>query len=174
MPQIEVTFDIDANGILHVAAKDKATGKSQSIRITASSGLSEEEIKQMVRDAEANVEADKKFADLVQARNTAEGLVHATRKTLSEAGDKVTAAEKEQIEAAIKQVEDVVQSDDQAAIDSAVQKLTEVSSNMAQKMYAEAQAAQQAGAQGGDNNSGTDGKDDVVDAEFEEVKDDRK
>ncbi len=170
MPQIEVTFDIDANGILHVAAKDKATGKSQSIRITASSGLSEEEIKQMVLDAEANAEADKKFADLAQARNTAEGLVHATRKTLTEAGDKVTAAEKEQIEAAIKGVEDVVQGDDQEAIDSAVQKLTEASSNMAQKMYAEAQASAQPESQGGNAES----QDNVVDAEFEEVKDDHK
>jgi molecular chaperone DnaK len=171
LPQIEVTFDIDANGILHVSAKDKATGKSQSIRITASSGLSEDEIKQMIRDAEANAEADKKFADLAQARNTAEGLVHATQKTLSEAGDKVTAEEKAQIEAAIKGVEEVVKGDDKDAIDAAVQKLTEASSSMAQKMYAEAQAAQQAGgaqqdAQGGDDN--------VVDAEFEEVKDDRK
>jgi molecular chaperone DnaK len=171
LPQIEVTFDIDANGILHVSAKDKATGKSQSIRITASSGLSEDEIKQMIRDAEANAEADKKFADLVQARNTAEGLVHATRKTLADAGDKVTAGEKEQIEAAIKQVEEAVQGDDKDAIDAAVQKLTEASSGMAQKMYAEAQAAQQAGgaeqdARGGDDN--------VVDAEFEEVKEDRK
>src|SRR5690606_13598995 len=172
LPQIEVTFDIDANGILHVAAKDKATGKSQSIRITASSGLSEAEIKQMILDAEANAEADKKFADLAQSRNTAEGLVHATRKTLSEAGDKVTAAEKEQIEAAIKQVEEVVKGDDKEAIDNAVQKLTEASSSMAQKMYAEAQAAQQAGAQQDAGGAGAD--DNVVDAEFEEVKEDRK
>jgi molecular chaperone DnaK len=172
LPQIEVTFDIDANGILHVAAKDKATGKSQSIRITASSGLSEAEIKQMILDAEANAEADKKFADLAQARNTAEGLVHATRKTLEEAGDKVTAAEKEQIESAIKHVEEVVKGDDKEAIDSAVQKLTEASSGMAQKMYAEAQAAQQAGAQQDAGGAGAD--DNVVDAEFEEVKEDRK
>src|SRR5690606_31541467 len=118
MPQIEVTFDIDANGILHVSAKDKATGKSQSIRITASSGLSEEEIQKMVQDAEANAEADKKFAELAQARNTAEGLVHATRKTLAEAGDKVTADEKSAIEAAIAGVEEAVKSDDKEAIDS--------------------------------------------------------
>jgi molecular chaperone DnaK len=177
LPQIEVTFDIDANGILHVAAKDKATGKTQSIRITASSGLSEEEIKKMISDAEANAEADKKFADLAQARNTAEGLVHATQKTLIEAGDKVTADEKSAIEAAIKQVEEVVKSDDQEAIDKAVQKLTEASSNMAQKMYAEAQANSEQGAaagQGGNQGGGHDAKDDVVDAEFEEVKEDRK
>jgi molecular chaperone DnaK len=173
LPQIEVTFDIDANGILHVAAKDKATGKQQSIRITASSGLSEEEIQKMVSDAEANAESDKKFAELAQARNTAEGLVHATRKTLQEAGDKVTADEKEAIEAAIKQVEEVVKGDDQAAIDAATQKLTEVSSGMAQKMYAEAQAKeQQAG--GGAQHHDAGGKDDAVDAEFEEVKDEPK
>jgi molecular chaperone DnaK len=173
LPQIEVTFDIDANGILHVAAKDKATGKQQSIRITASSGLSEEEIQKMVSDAEANAESDKKFAELAQARNTAEGLVHATRKTLQEAGDKVTADEKESIEAAIKQVEEVVKGDDQAAIDAATQKLTEVSSGMAQKMYAEAQAKeQQAG--GGAQHHDASGKDDAVDAEFEEVKDEPK
>ncbi len=171
LPQIEVTFDIDANGILNVSAKDKATGKQQSIRITASSGLSEEEIKKMVTDAEANAESDKKFAELAQARNTAEGLVHATQKTLQEAGDKVSADERATIEAAIKQVEEVVKGDDQAAIEAATQKLTEASSGMAQKMYAEAQAkggAQQAG--GADSAAG---KDDVVDAEFEEVKEDK-
>jgi molecular chaperone DnaK len=173
MPQVEVTFDIDANGILHVAAKDKATGKQQSIRITASSGLSEDEIKKMVRDAEANAESDRKFAEVAQARNTAEGLVHATHKTLAEAGDKVTEDEKTQIEAAIKAVEEVVKGEDKEAIDAAVHKLTEASSGLAQKMYAEQQAkAQQQGGDGG-GNAGGNSKDDVVDAEFEEVKDDK-
>jgi molecular chaperone DnaK len=174
MPQIEVTFDIDANGILNVSAKDKATGKQQSIRITASSGLSEDEIQKMVRDAEANAEADRKFAELAQARNTAEGLAHATRKTLQEAGDKVTADEKASIEAAIAAVEEAVKSDDKEAIDAATQKLTEASSGMAQKMYAEAQAQGGQGAQGQQaGGNAQDGADDVVDAEFEEVKDDK-
>ncbi|MDB6062996.1 MAG: chaperone protein DnaK [Verrucomicrobiaceae bacterium] len=172
LPQIEVTFDIDANGILNVSAKDKATNKQQSIRITASSGLSEDEIKKMVRDAEANAETDKKFVELAQARNTAEGLVHASQKTLLEAGDKVTADERSAIEAAIKQVEEVVKGEDQAAIEAATQKLTEASSGLAQKMYAEAQAKSQAG--GESQNTGTNNKDDVVDAEFEEVKDEPK
>ncbi|HSB95000.1 MAG TPA: molecular chaperone DnaK, partial [Spongiibacteraceae bacterium] len=171
-PQIEVSFDIDANGILNVSAKDKASGKQQSIRITASSGLSEDEIKKMVRDAEANAESDKKFAELAQARNTAEGLVHATQKTLQEAGDKVSADEKATIEAAIKEVEEVVKGEDKAAIDAATQKLTEVSSGMAQKMYAEAQGKGQA--DNADNaGGGSSHKDDAVDAEFEEVKEDK-
>ncbi len=171
MPQIEVTFDIDANGILNVSAKDKATGKQQSIRITASSGLSEDEIKKMVADAEANAESDKKFAELAQVRNTAEGLVHATQKTLQEAGDKVTADEKAAIEAAIKQVEEVVKGDDKEAIEAATQKLTEASSGLAQKMYAEQQA--KGGAQQAGGNDSAAGGDDVVDAEFEEVKEDK-
>jgi len=170
MPQIEVTFDIDANGILNVSAKDKATGKQQSIRITASSGLSEDEIQKMVRDAEANAESDKKFAEIAQARNTAEGLVHATRKTLQEAGDKVTAEEKANIEAAIVEVEEAVKSEDKAAIEAATHKLTEASSGMAQKMYAEAQSKAQPSGEGAQSSGG---KDDVVDAEFEEVKDDK-
>jgi len=171
-PQIEVSFDIDANGILNVSAKDKASGKQQSIRITASSGLSEDEIKKMVRDAEANAESDKKFAELAQARNTAEGLVHATQKTLQEAGDKVSADEKATIEAAIKEVEEVVKGEDKSAIDAATQKLTEVSSGMAQKMYAEAQGKGQA--DNADNSGGASShKDDAVDAEFEEVKEDK-
>jgi molecular chaperone DnaK len=134
--------------------------------------LTEDEIKKMVRDAEANIEADKKFAEVAQARNTAEGLVHATRKTLQEAGDKVTSDEKANIEAAIKEVEEVVKGEDKAAIEAATHKLTEASSGMAQKMYAEAQAnaQQQQPQQGGEQASN---KDDVVDAEFEEVKDDK-
>jgi len=171
LPQIEVTFDIDANGILHVSAKDKATGKEQSIRITASSGLSEEEIEQMVRDAEANAEADKKFEALVVARNTAEGLANATRKTVEEAGDKASDEEKAAIEAALAKVDEAVKGDDVEKIEEATKKLTEASSGLAQKMYA-GQAAQ-AGAAGGDEQSQA-GGDDVVDAEFEEVKDDDK
>jgi len=163
MPQIEVTFDIDANGILHVGAKDKATGKEQSIVIKASSGLSDEEIDAMVKDAEANAAEDKKFAELVQARNTADGLAHAAKKTLEEAGDKATEDEKSAIEAAIAKVEESVQGDDKEAMDAAAKELSEVSSSLAQKLYAEQQA--EAGP-AGEQASG----DDAMDAEFEEVK----
>jgi len=166
MPQIEVTFDIDANGILNVSAKDKATGKEQSIIIKASSGLSEDEIDAMVKDAEANAAEDKKFEDLVQARNTADGLAHATKKTLEEAGDKATPEEKSAIEDAIKKVEEVVKGDDKDAIDEAVKILSEASSGLAQKMYAE----QTAEAQPGQDESKP--ADDAMDAEFEEVKED--
>ena len=172
LPQIEVTFDIDANGILHVSAKDKATGKEQSIRITASSGLSDEEIEQMVRDAEANAEADKKFEALVVARNTAEGMANATRKTLEEAGDKASDEEKAAIEAALTEVDEALKGDDLDAIEAATKKLTEASGGLAEKMYAE-QAAQ-AQAEGGAESAQAGGADDVVDAEFEEVKDDDK
>ena len=168
MPQIEVTFDIDANGILNVSAKDKATGKEQSIIIKASSGLSEDEIDAMVKDAEANAAEDKKFEDLVQARNTADGLAHATKKTLEEAGDKATPEEKSAIEDAIKKVEEVVKGDDKDAIDEAVKILSEASSGLAQKMYAE----QTAEAQPGQDESKP--ADDAMDAEFEEVKEDGK
>ncbi|WP_339339813.1 molecular chaperone DnaK, partial [uncultured Oceanicoccus sp.] len=151
MPQIEVTFDLDANGILHVGAKDKATGKEQSIRITASSGLSDDEIEQMVQDAEANAEADKQFEELVTARNTLEGLINATKKTLEEAGDKASEEEKAAIEAAVKEAEEVVSGDDKAAMEAATQKLTEASGPLAQKMYEEqaAQAQAEAGAEAG-------------------------
>ncbi|MEX1670478.1 molecular chaperone DnaK [Zhongshania guokunii] len=172
LPQIEVTFDIDANGILHVSAKDKATGKEQSIRITASSGLSDDEIEQMVRDAEANAEADKKFEALVVARNTAEGMANATRKTLEEAGDKASDEEKAAIEAALTEVDEALKSDDVEVIEAATKKLTEASGGLAEKMYAE-QAAQ-AQAEGGAESAQASGADDVVDAEFEEVKDDDK
>ncbi|MEC8212999.1 MAG: molecular chaperone DnaK [Pseudomonadota bacterium] len=166
MPQIEVTFDIDANGILNVSAKDKATGKEQSIIIKASSGLSEDEIDAMVKDAEANAAEDKKFEELVQARNTADGLAHATKKTLEEAGDKATPEEKSAIEDAIKKVEEVVKGDDKDAIDEAVKILSEASSGLAQKIYAE-QAAE---AQPSQDESKP--ADDAMDAEFEEVKED--
>jgi molecular chaperone DnaK len=172
MPQIEVTFDIDANGILNVGAKDKATGKEQSIVIKASSGLSDAEIQSMIKDAEANAEADRKFAEVVAARNTLEGLIHATQKTLKDAGDKATPDEKSKIEAAVKEAEDVVKSEDLAKIQAATEKLTEASSSLAQKLYAEQQAGAQPGAQqaGSSSKAADDG---VVDAEFEEVKDDK-
>ena len=171
MPQIEVTFDIDSNGILNVSAKDKATGKEQSIVIKSSSGLSDEEIEQMVQDAEANAEADKAFEEMIQVRNTADGLVHATKKTLEEAGDKATAEEKESIEKAIADVEEAMKGEDKAAIEAATTALTEASSGLAQKLYAEQAAAEQAGAEGGEQAQDAGKDDDVVDAEFEEVKD---
>ncbi|SFN20699.1 molecular chaperone DnaK [Marinobacter pelagius] len=172
VPQIEVTFDIDANGILNVSAKDKATGKEQSIVIKASSGLNDDEIEKMVRDAEANAEEDRKFEELVQVRNQGDAMVHAVRKTLSEAGDKVSDSEKESIEAAIKDLEEALEGSDKEAIETKTQKLTEVSSELAQKMYADqADQAQQAGGQEGAQSQSAD---DAVDAEFEEVKDDDK
>lgn len=173
MPQIEVTFDLDANGILHVAAKDKATGKEQSIRITASSGLSEDEIEKMVQDAEVNAEADKLFEELVTARNTLEGLINATRKTLDEAGDKATDEEKSTIEAALKESAEAVAGDDKAAVEAATQKLTEASSSLAQKLYAEQQAQSEQGADGAGAEESDSAGDDAVDAEFEEVKEEK-
>ena len=173
MPQIEVAFDLDANGILNVSAKDKATGKQQSIIIKASSGLSEEEIQNMIKDAEANAAEDKKFEQLITARNTADGLVHATRKTLEEAGDKVDAAEKEKIEAAILATEAAIKAGDIADIEAKTKVLTDVSSGLAQKMYADKQAGAQSAGGGGADQGGASGNDDAVDAEFEEVKDDK-
>jgi molecular chaperone DnaK len=175
MPQIEVTFDLDANGILNVSAKDKATGKEQSIRITASGGLSEGEIEQMVQDAEANAEADKKFEELVAARNTADGMVHAARKTLEEAGEHATDDERSAIEAAIAEVEEAIKGDDAAAMEAATTKLTEATGGVAQKMYA-AQQAEGAGADmdGAEAQSDDAEQGDVVDAEFEEVKEDKR
>ena len=176
MPQIEVTFDIDANGILNVSAKDKATGKEQSIVIKASSGLSDDEIEQMVADAEANAEADKQFEELIQVRNTADGMIHATKKTLEEAGDKATAEEKAAIEKAIADLEEALKGDDKADIEAKTNALTEASATLAQKLYAEqAQAEGAQGAPGGQQAGGSSNKqdDDVVDAEFEEVKDNK-
>ena len=179
MPQIEVTFDIDANGILNVSAKDQATGKEQSIVIKASSGLSDDEIETMVSEAEAHAEEDKKFEALIQARNGAEGLAHATRKTLKEAEDKVEESEKAEIEAAIAEVEEACKGEDKDAIDSAVEKLTTVSSSLAQKLYADQQAGTGAGAEqaeqaeAGEAGEAGEAADDVVDAEFEEVKEDK-
>ncbi|AZF44467.1 Chaperone protein DnaK [Pseudomonas sp. R1-43-08] len=168
VPQIEVTFDIDANGILHVGAKDKATGKEQKITIKANSGLSDEEIQQMIRDAEANADADAKFAELAGARNQGDALVHSTRKMVADAGDKVTAEEKTAIEAAVVALEAAIKGDDKAAIEAKVEELSKVSAPVAQKMYAE----QGQPAEGAAQQAEPEAKhDDVVDAEFEEVKD---
>lgn len=174
MPQVEVTFDIDANGILNVSAKDKATGKEQSIVIKASSGLSDDEIENMVNDAEANAEADRKFEELITARNQGDAIVHATKKTLEEAGDKATDEERTAIESAISDLEEALKGSDKDAIEEKTKALTEASSSLAQKMYAEqAAAGEAAGAQAEEASSGK-ADDDVVDAEFEEVKDDKK
>ncbi|MAY42767.1 MULTISPECIES: molecular chaperone DnaK [unclassified Neptuniibacter] len=174
VPQIEVTFDLDANGILNVSAQDKATGKQQSIVIKSSSGLSDDEIEQMVTDAEAHAEEDKKFEELTQARNQGDAMVHSAKKTMEEAGDKATAEEKAAVEAATAELEEVLKADDKDAIEAKTTALTEAISGVAQKMYAEAEAAQQAeqGAAGEEQQAG--GNDDAVDAEFEEVKDDKK
>jgi molecular chaperone DnaK len=173
VPQIEVTFDIDANGILHVGAKDKATGKEQSIQIKASSGLSDDEIDQMVKDAEAHADEDRKFEELVQTRNQADHLVHATRKTLEEAGDKASDEEKQAINQAISELEAAIKSNDKDQIEAKTKVLTEASGSLAQKMYAEAQQQTQGGDAAGEARQQSAG-DDVVDAEFEEVDDDKK
>ena len=168
MPQIEVAFDLDANGILNVSAKDKATGKEQSIVIKASSGLSDEEIDQMVKDAEAHSADDKKFEELIAVRNTADGLVHATKKTLEEAGDKATDEEKDAINNAITELEEALKGDDKAEIETKTKDLTDASTNLAQKLYAEQQA--QTGNAEGEAESGDQSEaEDAVDAEFEEV-----
>ncbi len=180
VPQIEVMFDIDANGILHVSAKDKATGKQQSIVIKASSGLSEEEIKRMIRDAEEHKEADKKFHELVDTRNKADNLIHASTKTLSELGAEVSEEEKKNIESAIEELKTAMKGDDRQAIEQKTETLTAASGKLAERLYAkkgaEAGASGQAGAPGagesGDAASGKTGSNEnVVDAEFEEVKD---
>ena len=172
MPQIEVSFDLDANGILNVSAKDKATNKEQSIEIKASSGLSDEEIEKMVRDAEAHSAEDKKFEQLIIARNTADGLIHATRKTIQEAGEKATDEEKAAIDGAIADLEEAVKGDNLEAIDKATQALTEASTPVVQKMYAEQSA--EAGDAASQDEPAAQAEDEAVDAEFEEVKDDQK
>lgn len=174
MPQIEVTFDIDANGILHVSAKDKATGKENKITIKANSGLSEEEIQAMVRDAEAHAEEDKKAHELVDARNQLDTLVHSVKKAVSEHGDKIEATEKEAIETAIKEAEEAIKSGDKATLEAKSEALGQVSQKLGEKIYADAQAAAgAAGAGAGAAPGGEAKKDDgdVVDAEFTEVKD---
>ena len=169
MPQIEVTFDIDANGILHVSAKDKATGKENKIKIQASSGLSEAEIQQMVKDAELNAAEDHKAFELATARNAADSMVHAVKKSLTEYGDKIDASEKERIEAAIKAVEEVVRGDDKEAIEAKTNELATASHKLAEQMY-QAEQAKAGSAEAGASDAGK-GGDDVVDAEFTEVKD---
>ncbi len=167
MPQIEVTFDIDANGILHVSAKDKASGKEQSIVIRASSGLSEEEIQKMVKDAEANAEEDKKFHELVTVRNEADQLIHASRKSLTELGDKVSAEDRSAIEAATKELEEVIKGDNKDLIAEKTKTLSEASAKVAEMLYQQKQSAEGTTAEGTPESPA----DETVDAEFEEVKD---
>jgi molecular chaperone DnaK len=167
MPQVEVTFDIDANGILNVSAKDKATGKEQKIVIKASSGLSEDEIKRMVGDAEAHAAEDAKFRELAEVRNQADGLIHATEKSLRELGDKVTGEERAKIESALADAKEAIKSDNKTTIETKLRALAEASAGMAQRLYAN----QQQGGPSGEQPAG--GSENVVDAEFEEVKDDQ-
>ncbi|MBL3601390.1 MAG: molecular chaperone DnaK [gamma proteobacterium endosymbiont of Lamellibrachia anaximandri] len=182
VPQVEVSFDIDANGILNVSAKDKATGKEQSIVIKASSGLSDDEVDRMVKDAEAHADEDRQFQELATVRNQADNMIHATKKSLEELGDdKLEAGEKDAIEAAIKDLEEVMKGNDKDAIEAKTKVLTEASSKMAERLYAQqggdagaAEAAGAAGAAGDDAGAQGGADDDVVDAEFEEVKDDKK
>ena len=176
LPQIEVTFDIDADGILHVSAKDKDTGKEQNITIQASSGLSDDEIERMVREAEANAAEDKKFEELVQARNHADALIHATRKQITEAGDALPADEKVKIEEAVKSLEDAVKGDDKAVIEAKQQELMTASQKLMEIAQQQAQQHQHAhqSADAGADSAANKAHDDVVDAEFEEVKDDKK
>jgi molecular chaperone DnaK (HSP70) len=170
-PQIEVTFDIDADGILHVTAKDKNTGKEQKITIKASSGLSDEEVEQMVRDAEANADEDAKFEELVQARNQADGMVHATRKQIEEAGEDFAGEDKEKLEAALTELEEAVKGDDKEAIDAKSAAVIEASAKLMEITQAKAQGGAPEG--GAPESEGAAPADDVVDAEFEEVKEDK-
>ena len=169
MPQIEVTFDIDANGILNVSAKDKATGKSQNIVIKASSGLTDDEIDKMVKDAESHAEEDRKFRELVDVRNQADSLIHAAEKTLKDLGDKATSEERMNIENAVSDLKAVMDKDDKEGIEKKTAALAEASGSLAQKLYAEQQAES-----AGETQQQAESGDDVVDAEFEEVdKDDQ-
>ncbi len=174
VPQIEVTFDIDANGILNVSAKDKATGKQQSIVIKASSGLSDDEVERMVKDAEAHAAEDKKARELVDARNQADNMIHATQKTMKELGDKVEAAEKADIEKAIEELKETLKSDDKPAIEAKTEALAALSGKLAERLYAQQAESGPQGEAPAEGQGGAGGKDDVVDAEFEEVQDDRK
>jgi len=171
MPQIEVTFDIDANGILHVSAKDKATGKENKIKIQASSGLSEEEIKRMVNDAEAHAEDDRRALELVTSRNQLDALIHSTQKSLKEYGEQLSADEKSAVEAALKEAEEVVKGDDKTAIDAKTEALATAAQKLGEKMYAAEQAKTQTGETGGAHAEPAKDEGDVVDAEFTEVKD---
>ncbi|MDP3590158.1 MAG: Hsp70 family protein, partial [Methylobacter sp.] len=174
IPQIEVAFDIDANGILNVSAKDKATGKKQSIVIKASSGLSDDEVERMIKDAEAHADEDRKLTQLVSARNHADGMIHATEKSLKELGDQVGADEKSSIEHAIEELKTAVKGDDKEAIEAKTHDLTELSGKLAERVYAQKSASEgeASGAHGSSEHATAD--DGVVDAEFEEVKDDDK
>jgi len=174
IPQIEVSFDIDANGILNVSAKDKATGKKQSIIIKASSGLSDEEVERMIKDAEAHADEDRKLHELVQARNHADGMIHATEKSLKELGDQVGADEKASIETAINALKDAVKDDDKEQIEAKTNDLTELSGKLAERVYAQKGAADAGEAHAHTDGSSAHADDGVVDAEFEEVKDDDK
>jgi molecular chaperone DnaK len=170
-PQIEVTFDIDANGILHVGAKDKATGKENKITIKANSGLSEAEIQQMVKDAELNAAEDKKKLEIVQSRNQAEASVHSVKKSLTEHGDKLDGAEKEKIEAAVKEVEEALKGEDKDQIDAKTESLMSAAQKLGEMVYANMQAQQAAGAApSGDGDADKPHDDNVVDAEVKEVK----
>jgi molecular chaperone DnaK len=177
MPQIEVAFDIDANGILHVSAKDKATGKENKIKVQASSGLNEAEIQRMVKDAEAHAEEDRKALELVNARNACEALVHSVKKSLKEYGDKLDAGEKESIENALKEAEGVLKSEAKAEIEAKAEALAKASQKLGEKMYADSQKAAEAAAaaaqpaDGGEAGENKQAAGDVVDAEFTEVKD---
>jgi molecular chaperone DnaK len=178
MPQIEVTFDIDANGILHVSAKDKATGKENKITIKANSGLTEDEIQRMVRDAEANAAEDNRLKELAESHNQGDALVHSTKKALTEHGDKLDPGEKEKIEAAIKELEETLKGADKVAIDAKIEALSTAAQKLGEKMYADMQAQQAAaGAGAAAPEAATAGasakaaQDDVVDADFKEVKD---
>ncbi len=174
IPQIEVSFDIDANGILNVSAKDKATGKEQSIIIKASSGLSDQEVERMVKDAEAHADEDRKLKELVAARNQADGMIHATEKTMHELADQVDADEKSKIEAAISELKEAVKGEDKDAIEAKTSALTELSGKLAERVYAQKAGAESGGAEASETKSDSASGDDVVDAEFEEVKDDKK
>ncbi|WP_119393427.1 molecular chaperone DnaK [Salinibius halmophilus] len=173
VPQIEVSFDIDANGILNVSAKDKATGKEQSIVIKANSGLSDEEIEQMVKDAEANAAEDKKFEEMVQARNTADSLIHTARKTVTDLGDKATDEEKQAVETAITDLEEALKGEDKAEIEAKTEALSTAAQALAQRLYAEQAEGQPGADQAAGEQANNDAGDDAVDAEFEEVKDDK-
>jgi molecular chaperone DnaK len=174
MPQIEVTFDLDANGILHVSAKDLGSGKEQSIRITASSGLSEEEIKKMQQDAEAHAAEDHKRKELVEARNHGDQMIYATEKSLKDLGDKVDAETKGNVEKEIASLKKLLEGEDTEAIKKGTESLTQASHKLAEIMYSQASAGQGGGAAGGGAATGEGGAkkddDDVVDADFEEVK----
>jgi molecular chaperone DnaK len=172
MPQIEVTFDIDANGILHVSAKDKATGKENKIKIQASSGLNEEEVQRMVRDAELHAEEDRKAHELAEARNQCDGMIHTVKKSLAEYGKELSDSEKASIEAAMKEAEEAIRGSDLDAIKAKSEALGTAAQKLGEKMYAK-QQANAAGAEAGAGTAGEPKKDDsdVVDAEFTEVKD---